>query len=682
MLLKVFYELAHSRKLLDDLAFAPKAVRWIIPLNGKGELIGTGPQETTGQKNRGKEYSSPQTTRTKNAGGIAEFLADNLTGVFGLDIDPEKDKDNEKKRKERDANNAAKCKDFWRQIKVAHKETKHPGLYAMRRYHVLGKRTKTPSPFLRWGVSREPKPEENPHWWITTASGKEVKIGPDNFTFRVDNDLLLDDETILRPYWRRIHQGEIEDTDTSARRGICLITGRSDVPIAVTHMPKVKGVPKTHQSGAAIVSFDKPAFTSYGFDQSHNAPASTAAVSAYCKALNFLLSQGDHNLRIVQTCVCFWARETKEASSFFARMLNRPDPASVATFLRAPWAGADRELARHDRFYSATLSAFGKAAGRITVQHWMQTTLESARENMRKWFSDLEIVTFGNTAIQEKRKRKNESDAGKTDEGMPPLALFRLACTTVRDAKDLQTEMLTQIYRASLEGMAPSLMLLKPILNRLNADLCRFGIGILETPISGKIMQIIIDSKTPLPPPGQSRMALLRMILNRNMKKGEPMIEPKVYETPDPAYNCGRLLAIFDDLQMQAHSYKLEGAGVVERYYGSASSAPNSAFGILWRLHQHHLKKISRNGDTGKRAAEAIKRRIGDIASLFPQLAPNLPPQFPRTFSLQEQGRFALGFYQQMAVRKAAIDEYMRKKKAGELKPEEMDAELELSENE
>ena len=159
------------------------------------------------------------------------------------------------------------------------------------------------------------------------------------------------------------------------------------------------------------------------------------------------------------------------------------------------------------------------------------------------------------------------------------------------------------------------------------------------------------------------------------------MIEPKVFETPDPAYNCGRLLAIFDDLQMQAHGYKLEGAGVVERYYGSASSAPNSAFGILWRLHQHHLRKISRNGDTGKRAAEAIKRRIGDIAALFPQPASNLPPQFPRTFSLQEQGRFALGFYQQMAVRRAAIDEYLRKKKSGELKPDEVVDELELADN-
>lgn len=679
MLLKLLYDFAHSRNLLNDLAFTPKAIRWIIPLDSTGRLIGLGAQESTGDKNRGKEYSSPQTSQSKTAGGIAEFLADNLTGIFGLDTAPDENNDNEKKRRERDANNADKCADFWRQIQQAFDDTQLPALNALLQFHEHAKET---PPFLRWGVSQEPKPDEKSNWWLTTASGRETKIGSDNFTFQVDGGLLLNDETTLRPYWREIYQKEIEATTTKAKRGICLITGRSDVSIAATHTPKIQGVPKTHPSGAAIVSFDKPAFTSYGFDQSHNAPVSITAVAAYCNALKFLLSQEDHNLRIGQTSVCFWARETREASSFFARMLNRPDPASVAAFLKAPWAGIDREQAKHDQFYSVTLSAYGKKAGRITVRHWMQTTLEAAREHLRQWFGDLEIVTYGNPSAQPNHKPKAKVGDDEADSEMPPLALKRLACTTVHDAKDLQSETLNQLYRASLEGTAPSLMLLKPVLNRLDADLCRFGAGILETPISGKAMRAIRDSKTPIPPPGQSRMALLRMILNRNIKEGEPMIEPEVFETTDPAYNCGRLLAIFDDLQMQAHDYKLEGAGVVERYYGSASSAPNSAFGILWRLHQHHMRKISRNGDTGKRAAEAIKRRIGDIAALFPQPAPNLPPQFPRTFSLQEQGRFALGFYQQMAVRRAAIDEYKRKKQAGELKPEEIDDVLELADTE
>ena len=138
------------------------------------------------------------------------------------------------------------------------------------------------------------------------------------------------------------------------------------------------------------------------------------------------------------------------------------------------------------------------------------------------------------------------------------------------------------------------------------------------------------------------------------------MMDNQVCETRDAAYNCGRLLAIFDDLQMAAHEYKLEGPGVVERYYGTASAAPNTAFGILWRLHQHHLRKLAQQGEKGRRAANAIKDRIGKLATLFPQPGPNQPPSFPRTFTLVEQGRFALGFYQQKAAADAARREHMK----------------------
>lgn len=662
MLLKLLYDFAHSRNLLGDLAFEEKPVRWIIQLNADGTIRGQGPVETAGEKNRGKPMLCPRIIGDTNSGKIADFLADGIDGMFGLSPNLDKPKNSVKL--------AAKQKHFWDQILECYKATEVTALTALLDFH-NGLADCLPS-FLM---------QKDGSWFVISSQGDHRKLGNDEFTLEVEGELLLENAKV-RDYWRGKFS-EVSDDDNDENNepvsGICLVTGETG-NISRTHNPKIQGIPNTQGSGAKIVSFEKssPSFSSFGFKQSYNAPVSEKAATAYCVALRKLLADADHHLRIGQTSVCFWARETKEASSFFAKMLNRPDPASVSAFLKVPWAGIDREHARHDQFYSVTLSG---NAGRIVVRHWMQTTLEAAHEHLRHWFDDLEIVTYGNSATQANRKPKTKADSGEADSGMPPLALYRLACTSVREAKDLQAETLGQLYRASLEGIAPSQMLLRPILHRLGADLCRFGVGILETPISGKAMRAISDSNTPIPPPGQSRMALLRIILNRNIKEGEPMIEPTVFETSDPAYNCGRLLAIFDDLQMQAHDYKLEGAGVVERYYGSASSAPNSAFGILWRLHQHHLRKISRNGDSGKRAADAIKRRIGDIAALFPQPAPNLPPQFPRTFSLQEQGRFALGFYQQMAARRAAIDEYRRKKKEGELKPEEVDAELELADD-
>lgn len=618
MLLKALYELAHSRKLLDDLAFNTKAIRWVIQLGAQGNFLGIVP---TGDDKRGKEFSAPRTSRPKDAGGIAEFMADGLTAVFGLDPEPDKAKEDEKKRLRRDANNTAKQADFWQQIEAAFAASQQPSLQALLQF----RQQHLPSPdFLRWGHKQDSDGKEKPAWWLTTAEGSEVKLAAENFTFAVDGQLLLEDEQTIRPFWRQVYQQEINDKTEAVEKGLCLITGQSDVPIAPTQ-PKVKGVPNTQAFGASIVSFDKPAFTSFGLDQSYNAPASIDAATAYTTALNWLIAQRSHNFRLGGTIICFWARNYEESTEDFFALFDQPKPETIKKFLASPLRGEERSAIDDEEFYSVTLAG---NAGRIVVRHWLQVPLTTAKANLRQWFQDLEIAPYGEPAVA---KKKNDEEASS------PLGLYRLAMTTVREAKDLQPEIPTQLYRAALEAHAPSLQLLKPVLNRLAKQLVKDGPNITLRNLS--------------------RFALIRLIVNRNRKDGDPLMETKVFETSDRAYNCGRLLAIFDDLQMRAHDFQLEGAGVVERYYGSASSAPNSAFGILWRLHQHHLKKVSRNGDRGKAAAEAIKRRIAEIAALFPQPAPLQPPQFPRTFSLVEQGRFALGFYQQKAADDAARKE-------------------------
>ena len=147
------------------------------------------------------------------------------------------------------------------------------------------------------------------------------------------------------------------------------------------------------------------------------------------------------------------------------------------------------------------------------------------------------------------------------------------------------------------------------------------------------------------------------------------MIDEKLNnEITDEAYNCGRLLAVFQKLQAAAHGKDFDGAGVVEKYYGTASSSPNSAFGILWRLHQHHLKKLSRDN---KGASVSIKNEIAEICAKFKGCTPADAPKFPRSFNLQAQGRFALGFYQQIAADKEARDAYFRNKEAEQNKGEQ-----------
>ncbi|HEY9175562.1 MAG TPA: type I-C CRISPR-associated protein Cas8c/Csd1 [Verrucomicrobiae bacterium] len=627
MLLKLLYDLAQSRHLLDDLAFTSKAVRWIIELDNSGNIIGSGPQ-ATGDDKRGKEFSCPQTTRPKVAGGVAEFLADGLTAVFGLDPDPEA-RMPAKKRVDRDANNAAKQADFWRQIEEAEKATVHPGLKTVLAFK--RRMSELQPKLLRWGKAADAAADAKSAWWLRTASGSEVKLGPDNFVFRVNDRLLLEDEA-LRAYWRTVHANEVNAARGAFPKGLCLISGANGVPLAPTHNPKIQGVPNTPAFGAAIVSFDKPAFASYGFDQSLNAPASDEASTAYCVALNWLLDRTDHSLRLGQTTLCFWAQESEASAGLFARLLNRPDPQSVAQFIRSPWVGIERELARRDRFCAVTLAG---NAGRVVVKHWLQVPLDQAVENFRQWFADLELFVPPRPQANSGKRRKPRDDSAAPDkESIPPLAVFRLACTTVREAKDLPPDVPAQLYRAALEGTAPSTALIKPILDQLHSRLVR-----------DEHYNLLFD---------ESRFALLRLILNRNRKDNTMEIKPKLTaDTDDPAYNCGRLLAVFAATQDKAHEYKLEGAGVAERYFGTASVSPASVFPLLLRLNRHHLNKISKS-ERFAGHERFLQEQIQSILTLFKPEQLGKPPVFPRTLDLQAQGRFALGFYQQVAEDDAA----------------------------
>lgn len=627
MLLKHLYDFAQSRHLLDDLAFAPKAVRWIIELDGDGNLLGEGPQ-ITGDDKRGQEFSCPQTTRPKVAGGVSEFLADGLTAVFGLDPDPDA-KMSAEKRASRDQNNATKQADFWRQVEEARKVTDVPDLNAVLAFRQrLG--DVTPK-LLRWGKAPDAKADAKLAWWLHTASGGEVRLGPENFTFRVNGRLLLENET-LRQFWRTQHSTEVDGARGGYQRGLCLVSACENQTLAPTHNPKIKGVPNTQSFGATIVSFDKPAFGSYGFDQSLNAPTSEDAATAYCMALNWLLGRDDHSLRLGQTSLCFWAAQTEAAGSLFARLLNNPDPQSVAQFLQLPWAGVERELARNDQFFAVTLAG---NSGRIVVRNWLQEPLDQAIEHFHQWFADLDL--FVPPRPIPKTGKKLKASARATE--FRPLSVYWLACTTVREAKDLAPDVPAQLCRAALEGSAPSISLIKPILDQLHSKLVR-----------DENYQLLYD---------QSRFALLKLILNRNRKDNTMTIETKLTaDTDDAAYNCGRLLAVFENLQQCAHEWKLEGATIIERYFAAASTAPMSAFGILWRLHFHHLKKLTRLGDKGKAAAAAIEAKIAGICTRFEQTddmrQKKLPPELPRTLDLQAQGRFALGFYQQQAEDAAA----------------------------
>ena len=117
----------------------------------------------------------------------------------------------------------------------------------------------------------------------------------------------------------------------------------------------------------------------------------------------------------------------------------------------------------------------------------------------------------------------------------------------------------------------------------------------------------------------------------------------------DPAYLCGRLLAVLEQIQKQA----IPGisATIIDRYFGTASSAPATVFGHLMRGAQAHLAKLRK---TKEGAFYGLQQRLEEIL--------NFLGEFPGTLTLKEQALFSLGYYHQRAFDRAAAREAKERK--------------------
>ncbi|SUY08075.1 CRISPR-associated protein Cas8c/Csd1, subtype I-C/DVULG [Cardiobacterium valvarum] len=106
-------------------------------------------------------------------------------------------------------------------------------------------------------------------------------------------------------------------------------------------------------------------------------------------------------------------------------------------------------------------------------------------------------------------------------------------------------------------------------------------------------------------------------------------------ESKNPAYLLGRLFAVLERIQHQALGEL--NAGIADRYYGSASAMRILSFPVYWQASKTTCSRL-RKDKAGM--AVNLDKDLGTIIE-------NLPETFPRHLSIEEQGRFAIGYYQQ-----------------------------------
>ncbi|MEI6135412.1 MAG: type I-C CRISPR-associated protein Cas8c/Csd1 [Desulfomonile sp.] len=663
MLLKALFELAKEKKLLEKVHLQPREVHFLIPINSDGQLIGDGLVPLTELDSKGKEtlgrtLSMPRFPGENN-GGKAHFLAEKASTILGIDSssgDGLEISQDEKKRK----NDIKSVIHYWNRIQEAFDSTNLPVLRALLEFRLRYLyddewRSRHPLSFVEFrepSKARTTKKEVH----IRTSSSEWKPLSNNTLLcFQIDGHLVFDADpnNPLTEYWANTYQNEQFSEDLSENvsqnssiGGLCIVTGKIGEPIARSHKPKILGIPGL-TSGGYIVSFAQecPAFSSFGFTMGENAPISEATAASYALALQSLIYKDNQTLKLGNTVTCFWASRDSEEVGLFAKLLKRPDPTTVSDFLKAPWKGESQREPRPEDFYSVTLTG---NAGRVVVRHWLHTTVKAAIENLKKWFVDLDIVHFGydgDSGDPSNKTRFTDSDPKESVKDLRPLSLTNLALTTVRDRRNLHDDVVSKLYQAAVAGTPLPTSIVIPFMTRLKTDISKFGLGIFETPLSLRTQQVAREVRQELVA-GKSRFAFLKLILNR--KDALHMIESRVFETDDSAYNCGRLLAVISEAQAKAHDYQLEGAGVGERYFGTACVSPSSVFPLLLRLNRHHLEKIKKS-EKYRSHQGFIEEQLCTIMSLFKPRPGEKQPSFPRHLDLQAQGRFALGFYQQLA---------------------------------
>jgi CRISPR-associated protein Csd1 len=142
------------------------------------------------------------------------------------------------------------------------------------------------------------------------------------------------------------------------------------------------------------------------------------------------------------------------------------------------------------------------------------------------------------------------------------------------------------------------------------------------------------------------RAALIKAVLNRRSpaKEAAVSLDP---DEPNAAYRLGRLFAVLENIQHNAQGDI--NVTIRDRYFSAAMTAPRSAFAELMRLKNAHLKKVRRS-HAGR--AVYFERLLDEILSPLTSA-----DGFPAYLSLDNQGRFVLGYHHQRNFRTRARDE-------------------------
>lgn len=446
--------------------------------------------------------------------------------------------------------------------------------------------------FRNWNPeTAKDNPVVKEHWEELNEGGNII------FTMR---DLYAQDDREIKDLWE-----EQQSQETDEQESICLVTGQK-TKIARIHRG-IKGVPGAQSSGAALVSFNERAFESYGKKQSYNAPVGKYAEFAYTTALNHLLNQRKYRFPLGDSMIVFWAESGKEEyqETFLSWLNPQTDNQEEMKKLfgnlqRGLWVDLeDIKLDMEQKFYILCLAP---NAARLSVRFFYQNTFGNIMENLSRHYQRMEIVKPAWVELEY-------------------LGIYKMLNETVNQKSKDKTpipNMAAMVLNSVLQDDRYPASLYTDTLIRIRAE-------------QGTVTY------------GRAAIIKAFLIKNYNWKEGEKFmgLNEGCRET---AYILGRLFAVLEAIQKDANPGI--NATIRDRYFNSACATPAAVFPILMKLKNSHMKKIERESTGTKVYYEKL------ITGLISKIEISETGQgFPRRLSLEEQGKFMLGYYHQVQKR-------------------------------
>ncbi len=441
---------------------------------------------------------------------------------------------------------------------------------------------------------------------MTECANKLARSGGfasnDLFTFRVDGELLHEAEDLCA--WWIEHLAGSTSPSTGQQ---CLICGEAR-PLAGNHA--LIQIPGAVTNGVPLVTFNANAFEKYGWSGNDNAPVCNECMTAYTEGLRRLTrpryvipgtGQTVGPLRTSltsDTIAIYWA---DAASDFVACLpMLRDNPKEVEKLLASPHAGKERALRQAERFFCLILTG---AQGRAIVRKLHTGTVAVVQANLRLYFAAIDVERYDRSA---------------------PMPLFRLLQSLVLKGEldRLPAELGTELWMASL----------------------------FAEPLSRRFLTAVVSRNCAEQKVTAERAALLQFYFACRTKRNAPTPQPPAIleetscsmsldrENKNRSYLLGRLLGVLENLQTAAQTQGINRT-VVDRFFGAASTRPAVVFPQLLQLALHHKAKSARSSP-GRTIN--LDKEIGAILNGL-----NPAEGFGATLSLEEQGRFAIGYYHQ-----------------------------------